>query len=782
MKEIVKNIRLIYLNLVIVSTVIICFEIISTRISSVIFVNNYAFIILSLAILGLGCGGIFTYLKYKSQNQDEHIKLIPIVILLLGFSLLLFTLSVTNLGIAKEPYFYFLLLFIPFFIAGIFYSLVFKTFASSSFSIYAADLTGAALGSIGSILAINLLGGINSILLLSIIIFLSALTFQIKKQNKYLILFFYIFLFVSMFTILIQGSRSLLGKIPIGNYPEKDFHHTYQNPDITSQIVDSRWSIHGRSDLVEYSHQDLIKSIFIDGAAGSPMYKFSADRNRLNQMIYNILIRFSTSIPFLWLENYEKNNMLVLGPGGGREVLIGLLVGIEEITGVEVNPDFVDIVKDYSFFNGGIYTDFPNVSIEIQEGRHYIKRTENNYDLIVMALPSTEQLQNIDNFAASENFLITVEAIKDYLDILTYEGQLIFTLHNNWELMRLLVSVFYAFEDLGINRTQALNHFIIIEDEGIPTIVIKKQPYSKTEVSVIKKKISDFPEGLPEISFLPYQKNNYKNSNINKFLLQFKSPNFNLENLIASYKYDISPSFDDSPYFYKIRRGIPQYLIRLFIGVLVFVIILVLWPYYHVSKKIKINDLRTIQLSLMIFSAIGAGFMIIEIALFQKFILYLGSPTVSLAILLCSLLTGMGLGSYFGKSILQNNILKKIQTACLLIILLGILFYTFIPALFDMLLAYHLIYRVVISILVLIPLGFFLGIPFPTAIQLLDKNNLKKYIPWMYGINGVMTVLGSVLAAIISMVSGFTTGFFVGLGFYLFILVFLHLKRKYVSI
>jgi len=90
--------------------------------------------------------------------------------------------------------------------------------------------------------------------------------------------------------------------------------------------------------------------------------------------------------------------MLVIGPGGGKEVLIGLFGEVEMITGVEVNPDFVQIVKDYKTFDGGIYSDFPNVEMVVEEGRHYVEQTKEKFDLIVMALPSTAQTQSIEPF------------------------------------------------------------------------------------------------------------------------------------------------------------------------------------------------------------------------------------------------------------------------------------------------------------------------------------------------------------------------------------------------
>ena len=114
----------------------------------------------------------------------------------------------------------------------------------------------------------------------------------------------------------------------------------------------------------------------------------------------------------------------------------------------------------------------------------------------------------------------------------------------------------------------------------------------------------------------------------------------------------------------------------------------------------------------------------------------------------------------------------------LVIILYGILLFTFIPIIFNKLLAYGLTIRAMVSMITIFPLGFFLGIPFPAAIQMLNHDNLNKYIPWMYGINGTMTVLGSVTAVIISMIYGFTQAFIIGLGFYFIIFIYLFLNSK----
>ena len=512
-----QNTKIIYLNLIVISASVICFEIISTRISSVIFVNNYAFIILSLAILGLGCGGIYSYYRIKKKEPAELFNVIAIIIVLIGISFSLFIIAITKFNITNH-FIYFFLLFLPFFFAGIFYAQIFKYYAEHSFKLYASDLSGAAIGSVGTLGIFSLFTAPNATLFLSLLVFSSALSFFISgfKNNK--IISFYSIIILFMTLLLFNSDANLLGKVPIGKFPEKDFYYVYPDAASISQIKDSRWSIHGRSDLVAYSNQDEVRQLFVDGSAGTQMYRFSGNVKNFSPLLYNLLMRHTTTIPLLFLRDHEKDNMLVIGPGGGKEILTGLLDGINNITGIEINPDFVDIVKKYRTFNGGIYTDFPNVNILVQEGRHYIKKSHQQYDLIVMALPSTEQLQSIDNFTMNENYLLTVEALKDYMKILTPEGRLIFTVHNRWELIRLIVTTLTAFKEEGIGYKEAINHFIIVAQDYAPTIVIKKEAFTPSDIVYAKNISSNIPKELPLVTYLPYNLKEAKNTRENQLL------------------------------------------------------------------------------------------------------------------------------------------------------------------------------------------------------------------------------------------------------------------------
>ncbi len=770
-----NNAKGVNLNILVVSAVVICFEIISTRISSLIFVQNYAFIILSLAILGLGSGGIYSYYKIKpEEGSTKGPQIFGKFIFLSGISLILFIVLEIIVSITN-PYIYFSFLFFPFFFAGIVYAEFFSNYASAGFRIYASDLIGAALGSVLSIYVFNLFNAANAVLFLALVLFISSINYLNVEKKKQILL--YLALISLAIVLTVFGKRELLGKIPIGNFPEKDIYYTYDDPNINPNIIDSRWSINGRSDLVEYNNQNIIKDLFIDGAAGSQMYKFNGNIARHDTLLNKILLHHSTAIPFLFLTKEESENMLVIGPGGGGEILTGILGGVQKITGVEVNPDFVEIVKKYSDFNGGIYTNFPSVKIEVAEGRHFIKSTRQHYNIIVLALPSTKQLQNIDGLASNENFLLTVEAIKDYLNNLTQNGQLIFTLHNRWELVRLIITTLYAFKENGIDNSDVPNHFIILGSDYAPTIVIKKSAYTVDEIKAIEKVAKSLPADFPRVTYLPFLNNPVNNETENILLQVIKNGQHSLGDIITRNSSDISPVRDDSPFFYKVDKGVPGDFVNLLAATAVVALLSVIVPFRKIKSKLKKNkkdkEKDKVFLPLLVFICIGIGFMILEISLFQKFILYLGSPTIALSILLGSLLVGMGAGSFFGGQIYSQDVVKRLKHISGLIVVAGVLLFVIHPSILNELLAYGLVIRAIVCFVLLSPFGFLLGIPFPTGIQMLKQNNLVKYIPWMYGVNGIFTVLGSVLAVILSMTFGFTSSFFVGLSMYLIIFIFL---------
>jgi hypothetical protein len=418
------------------------------------------------------------------------------------------------------------------------------------------------------------------------------------------------------------------------------------------------------------------------------------------------------------------------------------------------------------------------VRIVVEEGRHFVKQSNDAFDLIVMALPSTAQMQNIEPFATSENYLLTKEAIADYLKKLTPEGRLIFTVHNGWELARLMTTAVEVFQDLKVPGDDIRNHFAVFEAEYAPTVVIKKIPFTPVETERWKNTCASLPSDYPTLTYLPCGMTGSGQSPIHEFLANASQSSDRLKQYVSQSRVDISPCTDDRPYFYKRSTGVPGQYLWLLVGTLGINILVVLLPLRYIRRKTSDDNARDITLPLTIFICIGIGFMIVEVSLFQKLVLYLGSPTISLSILLSSLLVGMGTGSYFGRNIYVTDVRKRLQVVSLAIVVVGILLFVVSPVLLAKSLEFTLPMRAATTFLVVLPLAFLLGIPFPSCIELLALDHKDRYIPWMFGVNGSMSVLGSVLAVILSMLFGFTPAFFVGLAFYASVLLIASVSSK----
>ena len=773
-----KSYKLVYLSVFLLSASVLCFEIVSTRIASVIFVQDYAFIVLSLALLGIGTGGVFSY--YKVKAGDDPAKIVYRVLFALGISLCIFITATIELSITS-PFVFLLLVFLPFFFSGVVYAQIYKAFSTSSFKLYAWDLSGAAVGSVASLGLIGIFGAPNSIIWVAVMIFTVSAFFSHARMPAGGRVFVYSMLVLCFGALFLNGRHEFLGMVPIGNFPEKDFYYVYPDAATSSRIIDSRWSIYGRSDLVRYSDQDMVQQLFVDGAAGSQVYRFNGHVRKTQSILQELLLHHTNAIPFLCLTKSEKRSMLVIGPGGGKEVLLGLFGEADTITGVEVNPDFVQIVKDHKAFDGGIYSDFPNVRIIVEEGRHFVKQSRDVFDLVVMALPSTAQMQNIEPFATSENYLLTKEAIADYLKKLNSEGRLILTVHNGWELTRLIATVVQVFQDLGVSGDEIRNHFVLFEAEYAPTVVIKKNAFTPDETERWKNTCTPLPRDMPTVTYLPYGMTRSDQSPIHEFLASASQSPDRLKQYVDQSRDDISPCTDDRPFFYKRSTGVPGEYLWLLMGTLGINVLVVWLPFRFIRRKTPDDNARGVTLPLTFFICIGIGFMIVEVSLFQKLVLYLGSPTISLSILLSSLLVGMGTGSYFGRNMYGTDVRKRLQVVSTAIVVVGILLFVVSPLLLAKSFEYTLPLRAATTFLVILPLAFLLGIPFPSCIQLLAEGHKDQYIPWMYGVNGSMSVLGSVLAVILSMLFGFTPAYFVGLFFYLSISLISLLSLKKVN-
>jgi predicted membrane-bound spermidine synthase len=772
---------------------LLAFEITLARLLSVLLLYHFVFAVVSLALLGLGVGGIFVYFfRPQVPAGDNRFGSLALLASLISLAIpvsVILMIQIGYLDSVNNILVYGFLLFIPFFLAGVFLAEVFRMFPELSARIYGADLVGAAIGSLGVILLLNVLGGVNTSFLLGAIAAIAALLFTLrvlKKNIRRVMISGVSFLVVAG----LLGTNVLvayMSDIPIaGANPIKDIHRALYRPSFPGKIIETKWSAFGRTDLVEFSDRPELMEIYIDGTAGMPMYRFNGDFDLPDAAINRLKTGFTGYFPFFFLEEEEKNNALVIGPGGGRDILVALMGEVGQVTAVEVNKDLVDMVREYAWYNGGIYTDFENVTVIVDEGRNFLKRQEEKYDLIMLSLPVTQTSRSLEGYSLTENFLFTTESINDYLEHLTDEGRLVVVTHDDITLWKLISISLKALSQRGISNEAAFNQIYMLglgSASEYPLFVLKKTPFGLAEVFQRHEKMRQLGYD-PTLTYFPYIEGA---GMVNPLLLALSRGKivFNdvKRNMAEKLNLDISPATDNSPFFYKIDTGLPQPVSIVFWFSIIMMLLVLLvpplyWKWRPARRETQPRSLRGANRlkPVVLFSMLGIGFMLVEISLIQKFILFLGQPVLSMAVLLFSLLVGAGLGSLFSGRLAPERITRGIAIASLSIVAVIVSYIFLLPLVFEQLLGLALAIRLSAMVVMLVPLGFLMGFPFPLGIRALKEMKMGGYIPWMWGINGVASVLGSVMTIALAIGFGFTQALLVGAACYL--VVFLTFRKR----
>ncbi|HSB07562.1 MAG TPA: hypothetical protein VLK23_20475 [Thermodesulfobacteriota bacterium] len=747
------------------SFILISLEITFSRLLSVLLSYHYVFIVLSLALLGLGAGGIFVHLFRSRTLRGED----PFGVLALStsfFSMFIPFSVIMLIQTGENLLLHGLLLFLPFFSAGLFFAGVYGLYPSLSSLTYGADLIGAAAGSLGAILALDFLGGLRVHFFLGAIASVAALALAINgKGRKGRIAA----LFSLIGTTLLLGTN-LIGlyrpDMPIGKHPNKEIHEALSESSLKGRIIETQWTAFGRTDLVKYGEDPGHMDLYLDGTAGSPMYRFNGDPSRPDPPVQALKTTFPGYFPFLHLNESEKNHGLIIGPGGGRDVLLALMGGIRKITAVEVNRDLVEMVRRFSIYNGGIYTAFPNVKIVIDEGRHFLRRQKERYDMILLSLPVTNTSRSLEGFSLTENYLLTKDSIINYLDHLTDAGCLVVVGHNDAEILKLLSITLAALSVQGVDHRAAMNQIYITASKGLYNylvFVLKKKAFEPGDSLLRYEAMLQL--GLdPLSSYFPYIG---EGKGLNPALISLSQGRMTIDQLekrVEKSGYDIRPVTDDSPFFYKIEGGIPKPVSLAFWSsvILLFVVTgspLLFWK----------GEMTRVRKPMALFTMLGVAFMVIEISLIQRFVLFLGQPVISMAILLFSLLGGAGLGSVWSGRLVRDKISRRIATASLTVGVMILCYLFLLPFIFEQLLGLSLLIRLLVTVLMLGPLGFLMGFPFPLGLRYLKETGMGNAIPWMWGINGVSSVFGSVITVVVAISFGFTGALLISVGCYLVI-------------
>ena len=722
------------------------YELVLTRLASVVMFYHFAFLAVSVALLGMSVAGIYVYLlanRFPKEKAPQHAF---VSCLLFSLSLPLALVAVLKVPPELELSFQLIttpqgLLFVlivcamalPFFFSGVAISLMLTHFGDAASRIYFADLVGASLGCILIIPIMNLLGGIQGVLAIAILGSGAAFVFAwTTGERKRISIALVTCVTLALFAAFNSNHELIRIRQVKGVAEEEPIYEKWNSF--------SRVAVYASNPLSEDLER---KSILIDGYAFTAMVKFDGDFSKLEPL--------RLELASLVYHLTDKKDVLIIGSGGGSEVLMALLFGSESITAVEINPLMMDIV-DHQFadFSGQLYSR-ADVVAAVDEGRSFIRNSDKRYDIIQATLVDTWAASQAGAYALAENYLYTKEAFVDYLQHLTDDGILAMTrwyVDNPEEMLKMTSLALDAMDELQI--TQPEEHIVVAKRESLGTLLVKRTPFTSEDLQAIEE-ASDthwFP--------LVYTPTKQPEPIFADFINSADRGNFHR---LLGLECSLSSSTDDQPFFFFCGQN--DTLVFLFTVVSCLAILLIVAPMV-VYRGRSLRELVTgYSGSLLYFACLGVGFLLVEIVLIQRFVLFLGHPAYAISVILFSLLFFGGLGSYLsGRLRLHSRGIYHKGVLLALVLLLG-LYNLGHSGFLQIFTGLDILRRVGLTVLLLCPLGLLMGMPFPLGIKAVHSRE-PRVVPWAWGINGTLSVLGSVLAAMLSISFGFTVALFVG--------------------
>jgi SAM-dependent methyltransferase len=739
-----------------------------TRLFSVVLFYHFAFLAISVALLGLGAGGVFAFVWKKRLARWESRSIasaastlsaivIPIVLQIVVHQPVSLKLSVANFGRLALIY---TSSAIPFFLTGLQFSVIFARESSRIPRLYGADLTGGAIACLAVVPLLNWIGAPNSILFAGLVSAITAAIWSLSKPMRRLGLGLTAAL-VSL--IALNASNRLIDVVWAKGVRRKN-------------IEFSRWNAISRVDVLH--NEDGSRVIKIDADAGTHI--MNADLSQWQGS--EVQRRLMSEPPGVVNALRPHGDYAIIGPGGGVDVLRALANGSHSVTGIEINPTIANTIMRgrYADYAHHLY-ERPDVHLHVGDGRSFLRSVNSTFDVVQMTLVDTWASTAAGAFALSENNLYTTQAFKEYFEHLKPDGIIAIT---RWEFrepreaLRVVSVAMHTLQQLGVRDVS--HHFLVVaynqlNEDGIAVAVLaKKSPFTAEEETTVKQFLSAHPP--LNLLYAPSE----RGENAFTRLLQSNDP----YTFSAKYPYNVSPVTDNAPFFFftlkpeniwrsflkpggidwKVNLGVAVLVMLLFISVIAVLAFLIV-------PLILQTEAAGSPAPILYFVAIGLGYILAEVTFIQRFVLFLGHPTYALTVVVFLMLLSSGVGS-----VVSRQWIEKPRTVWvpLFIISSGLLVYVWIlPALLDRLVGVPFVGKLMISALVLAPLGFAMGMPFPAGLRSLAANGREagNSIEWAWAMNAASSVLGSVLAIIIAIQFGLNVTLICGAVAYLLALM-----------
>ncbi len=757
-----------------ISATLLMTELCLTRIFSVVMYYHFAFLAISIALFGLSASGVFAYVARRRLDRVDTDRLLARHSLIYAVCTIvaLFALVRLRVGLNYSPHNLALMLTIyalatlPFFSGGLVVTIAISRLAARINAVYAADLTGAAAGCLLLIPLLNELGAPGVVLTAAALAIVAGVLFSPAAGRS---------------RAAIVGAAVMLLPILGQATGVATFDVTDTKGHQGDRVLFSKWNSFSRIGVYERTHgewslSDAYKGplpdtrfMDIDSAASTPIIHISPDLKNAQYLRYEL-----TALAYHLKEPNPESQIpnpgftaLVIGPGGGRDLVSALVFGARHVDGVEINPIIAnDVMRDrFLAFSGGIYTD-PRIRIIVDDGRSFVRRTPDRYDVIQASLVDTWAATAAGAYTLTENTLYTVEAFNDYLDHLTDTGVLTMT---RWVFdgLRLVSLAQAACESRGWDAAPRL---AIVQHDRVATFLLKKTPFTREEVATLRAAserlgfhvlYAPFGSTPPPPSPAEDAVGGTLPSDYARLITAPDRARF-----FADYPQDIRPTTDDRPFYFHTTKLKDQFhvafgrtmlfgnglsaLITL-LGISVALVVLFILGPLAVAGGTRPSGWFG---WLVYFGALGAGFMLIEVSVLQRFVLLLGHPVYSLTVTLFSLLLGTGIGAAWSRQLAERTLRRSTAVAIGLVAAAAIIVVFVATPLVSWAIPFSRAVRIAVAVAALVPIGVLLGVPMPAGIRLLSAR-APQMVTWAWGINGALSVLGATLAIFIAMNWGF---------------------------
>ena len=780
-------------------------EVMLTRAFDVTLAPNVSYFVVTLAVFSFGLAGIYATLRPIPVEQDIRRILrtrsfaFAVTVLLLVPVINALPLDYTHLGhhpvsILSAFVTLYVVLLLPFFLAGYILIAVFSKYAASIQRLYFWDLIGAGLGTVLVIPLIAKIGPGGLIVCAAAVALLAAALFSERR-------------FWTQAAVVAAIVVAAIPFLRAPNYIDFDQHMDKRgvmtdlkaglgefvrwDPIAKINVIDQKWTPQKAASWWPFGDRKVIQ--YDGGNQSSYFFPFDGDLKKFRAYIDHDKSHVKAHfwqigvLASHYLKRDSGQSVLIIGSAGGQETKAALVYGAAHVDAVELVPTVVELATgQYSHYIGDIFHN-PAVHAVAGEGRSYLRHSDRLYDIIQMYSNYTNSSVAQGTGALSPEYLQTAEAYEEYFSHLTPNG----VLHiNHSAFPRMISTAALAWKRMG--RTDFERHVAVYTSDAepfLPTMLIKMQPWTAAEIDDLNSFLAP-----PELGARYWQHLVENPLDPSKSFLSadFYSGDFPSA-LAERMPVDATPSSDNQPYFGLMRKSfqilkpdparfldagtaayvntsmmydiVPMDVIHLFVTAAVSAIFVILFVFVPLRfSKIGREEGATALPLLVYFSCLGAGFIILELVFIQKFMHLIGSPLYTYSTVIFTVLFSAGVGSASSEHLgIGTN--RRWAVPFVAILVIGGALVALYPALSRLALALPLPGRMLASSLMMFPLGFFLGMPFPLGI-LAISNQPRGAIAWAWGMNGLFTVVGGLLSVALGVLLGFNFTILLALAIY----------------